>query len=142
MAARYIERTAAAGRAIGFAGIELREIEESRAARPDDRKTEEAKAIRGLLPSRSSVIALDENGKQMTSRGFATHLAGVRDQGIANLVFVVGGPDGLDPSFLEMAALKLSFGTMTWPHQLVRIMAAEQIYRAVTILTGHPYHRD
>jgi 23S rRNA (pseudouridine1915-N3)-methyltransferase len=142
LVARYIERTAAAGRAVGFSGVGLREVEESRAARPDDRKMEEAKAIRGLLPSRASVIAFDENGKQMTSRGFAAHLAHLRDQGIADLAFVVGGPDGLDAAFSAAVSLKLSFGTMTWPHQLARIMAAEQIYRAVTILTGHPYHRD
>lgn len=142
LAARYIERTVAAGRAIGFTGIELREIEESWAARPEDRKAEEAKMLRGLVPSRASIMALDETGKQMTSRDFAAQLAGVRDQGIPHLVFVIGGPDGLDPAFLKTAALTLSFGTMTWPHQFVRAMAAEQIYRALTILTGHPYHRD
>jgi 23S rRNA (pseudouridine1915-N3)-methyltransferase len=88
------------------------------------------------------VIALDENGTQMTSRGLATELGRARDQGIASAAFVIGGPDGLEPAFLASASLTLSFGAMTWPHQLVRIMAAEQIYRAVTILSGHPYHRD
>jgi 23S rRNA (pseudouridine1915-N3)-methyltransferase len=142
LAARYIERAAAAGRAIGFSGVELREAGESRAARPDDRKREEAKAIRGLLAPPANVIALDENGAQMTSRSLATELGRARDQGIASAAFVIGGPDGLEPAFLASASLTLSFGAMTWPHQLVRIMAAEQIYRAVTILSGHPYHRD
>jgi 23S rRNA (pseudouridine1915-N3)-methyltransferase len=141
LAARYIERAAAAGRAIGFSGVELREAGESRAARPDDRKREEAKMIRGLLAPPANVIALDENGTQMTSRGLATELGRARDQGIASAAFVIGGPDGLEPAFLASASLTLSFGAMTWPHQLMRIMAAEQIYRAVTILSGHPYHR-
>jgi 23S rRNA (pseudouridine1915-N3)-methyltransferase len=141
LAARYIERAAAAGRAIGFSGVELREAGESRAARPDDRKREEAQVIRGLLGRPANVIALDENGAQMTSRSLATELGRARDQGIASAAFVIGGPDGLEPAFLASASLTLSFGAMTWPHQLVRIMAAEQIYRAVTILSGHPYHR-
>jgi len=142
LAARYIERAAAAGRAIGFSGVELRETGESRAARPDDRKREEAKAIRGLLAPPANVIALDENGTQMTSWSLAAELGRARDQGIASAAFVIGGPDGLEPAFLASASLTLSFGAMTWPHQLMRIMAAEQIYRAVTILSGHPYHRD
>ena len=141
LAARYVERAAAAGRAIGFSSVELREAGESRAARPDDRKREEVQAIRGLLAPPANVIALDENGKQMTSRGLATELGRARDQGIASAAFVIGGPDGLEPAFLASASLTLSFGAMTWPHQLVRIMVAEQIYRAVTILASHPYHR-
>ncbi len=142
MASRYVERAAAAGRAIGFSGVELREAGESRAARPGDRMREEAQAIRSLLMPRTGVIALDENGKQMTSRSLAAELGRARDQGIASAAFVIGGPDGLEPAFLASASFTLSFGAMTWPHQLVRIMAAEQIYRAVTILSGHPYHRE
>ena len=88
------------------------------------------------------VIALDENGKQMTSRGLATELGRVRDAAVTGTAFVIGGPDGLDPAFLASVSLTLGFGTMTWPHQLARIMAAEQIYRAMTILSGHPYHRE
>ncbi len=142
MAARYVERAAAAGRAIGFSGVELREAAESRAARPDDRKRQEAQAIRSWLMPHANVIALDENGKQMTSRGLATEICRARDRGMVQLAFVIGGPDGLEPAFLASASLTLSLGAMTWPHQLVRIMTAEQIYRAVTILSGHPYHRD
>jgi 23S rRNA (pseudouridine1915-N3)-methyltransferase len=84
------------------------------------------------------VVALDENSTQMTSRGLATELGRVRDQGVASAAFVIGGPDGLEPAFLASASLTLSFGAMTWPHQLVRIMAADQIYRAVTILLWPP----
>jgi 23S rRNA (pseudouridine1915-N3)-methyltransferase len=142
LAARYIERAAAAGRAIGFSGVELREIAESRAARPDDRKRDEAKAIRGLLPPSIKVIALDENGKQLTSLGLAAELGRARDAAVAGTAFVIGGPDGLETTFLASVSLTLGFGTLTWPHQLARIMAAEQIYRAMTILSGHPYHRE
>jgi 23S rRNA (pseudouridine1915-N3)-methyltransferase len=142
LAARYIERAAAAGRAIGFSGVELREIAESRAARPDDRKRDEAKAIRGLLPPSIKVIALDENGKQLTSLGLAAELGRDRDAAVAGTAFVIGGPDGLESAFLASVSLTLGLGTLTWPHQLARIMAAEQIYRAMTILSGHPYHRE
>ncbi|MGB7045531.1 MAG: 23S rRNA (pseudouridine(1915)-N(3))-methyltransferase RlmH [Methylocella sp.] len=142
MAARDVERAAAAGRAIGISGVELGEAEESRAARPDHPKREAAKNIRGLLAPAANVIALDENGTQMTSRSLATELGRARDQGLASAAFVIGGPDGLEPAFLASASLTLSFGAMTWPHQLVRIMAAEQIYRAAAILSGHPYRRD
>jgi 23S rRNA (pseudouridine1915-N3)-methyltransferase len=142
LTARYIERAAASGRPIGFTAIELREADESRAGRADERKKEEAKALRGLLPARCNVIALDESGEQLTSRAFAARLCRVRDEGAGSLAFVIGGPDGLDPGFAATAWLKLSFGAMTWPHQLVRIMAAEQIYRAMTIASNHPYHRD
>jgi 23S rRNA (pseudouridine1915-N3)-methyltransferase len=141
LAGRYIERAAAAGRATGFSAVELREAAESHAARPDDRKREEAIAIRGLLPPRAAVIALDENGKQMTSRGLAAELGLARDAANATTAFVIGGPDGLEKAFVASASLTLGLGTMTWPHQLARIMAAEQIYRAMTILSGHPYHR-
>jgi 23S rRNA (pseudouridine1915-N3)-methyltransferase len=78
----------------------------------------------------------------MPSRGFAEMLGHARDEGVAGAALVIGGADGLDLAFLASASLTLSLGPMTWPHQLVRIMAAEQIYRAVTILSGHPYHRD
>jgi 23S rRNA (pseudouridine1915-N3)-methyltransferase len=142
LARRYIERASAAGRALGFSGIELREIEESRAARSEDRKKEEAKALRGLLPASCNVIALDEKGEEMTSRAFAARFCRARDEGVASVALVIGGPDGLDPAFVASAWLKLSLGLMTWPHQLVRTMAAEQIYRAMTIASGHPYHRD
>jgi 23S rRNA (pseudouridine1915-N3)-methyltransferase len=142
LAGRYIERAGAAGRSIGFTNIELRELEESRARRGADRKAEEAKAIRAALTSGVEAIALDEGGKLLSSRDFAFHVGKRRDLGVAALAFVVGGPDGLEPGFRDSTSLVLSLGPMTFPHQLARIMAAEQIYRAITILSGHPYHRD
>lgn len=136
---RYFDRAASAGRGLGFA-IEQREIDESRARRPQDRRREEAKAIRALLDEATRIIACDESGRNLTSLDLAADLARSRNQG-APVAFVIGGPDGLDPDFRAGADLTLAFGAMTWPHQLARIMAAEQIYRAVTILAGHPYHR-
>lgn len=142
LAERYIERAGVIGRAAGFSDITLRETDESRSARPDDRKKQEAKALLRVLPASCKVIALDETGDVLTSRGFAERLCRARDAGAGSVALVIGGPDGLDPGFLASAWLKLSFGAMTWPHQLVRIMAAEQIYRAITIASGHPYHRN
>jgi 23S rRNA (pseudouridine1915-N3)-methyltransferase len=141
LAARYIERAAAAARGIGVASVTVRELDESRARRAEDRKAEEAKAIRAAIGS-AEVIALDEGGENVSSREFARRLGQRRDSGAAALALVIGGPDGLAPEFRAAAAMVLSFGAMTIPHQLVRLLAAEQIYRAVTILSGHPYHRD
>jgi 23S rRNA (pseudouridine1915-N3)-methyltransferase len=139
---RYIERANAAGRAIGFAGVELRELDESRARRPQDRKSEEAKTICAAAPPGAELVAFDEGGKLLGSRDFSADLARRRDAGSSALALVVGGPDGLAPELRDKASLVLSFGPMTFPHQLARIMAAEQLYRAMTILSGHPYHRD
>ena len=140
LALRYIERARAAGRPIGLT-IECREIDESRGRRPEDRKDEESKAIVARLGPGDQIIALDETGQAMSSMMFAGLVRRARDTGIGGLAVVIGGPDGLDPGFRQSATHVVAFGAMTWPHQLVRIMASEQIYRAVTIITGHPYHR-
>jgi 23S rRNA (pseudouridine1915-N3)-methyltransferase len=87
------------------------------------------------------IVALDEHGKSMGSEAFAALLARWRDEGKPAVSFLIGGADGLDPELLNAGALALSFSPLTWPHQLVRIMLAEQLYRATTILAGHPYHR-
>jgi 23S rRNA (pseudouridine1915-N3)-methyltransferase len=137
---RYLERAAAAGRNLGFT-VEHREIDEGKTRRPQDRKLEEAKAIRALLGDSARIIVCDEAGKALTSAELAADLGKSRDQGVPMLSLVIGGPDGLDPDFRAAADLVLAFGAMTWPHQLARSMAAEQIYRAITILAGHPYHR-
>jgi 23S rRNA (pseudouridine1915-N3)-methyltransferase len=88
-----------------------------------------------------TVAALDQRGAAFSSMGFAERLASWRDAG-KDPVFVIGGADGLSPAVLARADLKISLGPMTWPHQLVRVMLAEQLYRAQSILTGHPYHRE
>jgi 23S rRNA (pseudouridine1915-N3)-methyltransferase len=141
LVARYAERCVASGRKIGFTGFEMREIDESRARRPEDRKAEEAAAIDSLLPTQARKICLDERGKPLTSEAFARKLGDWRDAGSPACALVIGGPDGLDTALRDKADLTLAFGAMTWPHQIVRALAAEQIFRAITILSGHPYHR-
>ena len=94
------------------------------------------------MPTASKIVTLDETGKSLDSLGFARIIGTARDAGAGSLTVVIGGADGLDTEFRRSADHVLAFGAMTWPHQLVRVMAAEQIYRSVTILAGHPYHRS
>jgi 23S rRNA (pseudouridine1915-N3)-methyltransferase len=141
LAARYFDRLAKSGPGIGleFAGVV--EIAEGRSQSADERRRDEAARLRAGIGSDAALIALDERGKSITSEQFASRVAALRDGGRRAAAFVLGGPDGLDPAFRAEAELTLSFGQLTWPHQLARIMLAEQLYRAVTILSGHPYHR-
>ncbi len=142
LVARYLDRAVGTGKAIGLTGFDITELPESRASNAATRKADEAKALAAALPSGSVRIALDEHGKTLTSEAFANRIATWRDSGKPALSLVIGGADGLDPAFTAAADLTLSFSPLTWPHQLVRIMLAEQLYRATTILTGHPYHRE
>lgn len=141
LVARYLERAVQSGRALGLSGFEVAEVAESRASAAPTRKAEEAKALRAALPA-GVTVALDERGRGLNSEDFAKQLARWRDEGRPAAGFVIGGPDGLDPAFTAAADLTLGFSPLTWPHQLVRIMLAEQLYRATTILSGHPYHRE
>jgi len=141
LAERYSERFGELGRKLGFRGLEIHEIPESRARDAATRIAEEATAISALIPEKSVVVALDEHGSNIDSPAFARHLGGWRDESVANNVFVIGGADGLSPDLRRKAKLTVAFGTATWPHQMVRVMLLEQIYRAATILAGHPYHR-
>ncbi len=138
---RYLARAAAGARGVGLTGVELREVEESRARRPEDRRADEARLLRPLASPGARLVLLDERGKQATSEQFAADIGRARDASAAAYMVLIGGPDGFDSAFRDGAHLVLAFGAMTWPHQLARIMAAEQIYRATTILAGHPYHR-
>ena len=141
LADRYAARFDDAGRRQGFRGIEVREIAESRARDAATRIAEEAAAIAAIIPEKSVVVALDEHGDSIDSSTFARHLGRWRDEQVANNVFVIGGADGLSPELQRKAKLRMAFGRATWPHQLVRVLLLEQIYRAATILAGHPYHR-
>ena len=136
LAKDYAERATAAGRALGLGPVEILEVE---ARKPG--KAAEAAALGPHLAD-SHVIACDEHGQALASRAFAERIARLRDDGVRRLVLVVGGADGLDKSLLDAANARLAFGPQTWPHALVRAMLAEQVYRAVTILAGSPYHRD
>ncbi len=142
LVSRYVERAIAGGRQLGLSNFSITELGESRASSSAQRKLEEARTIQEHLPRDGRLVALDEHGKTTGSEDFAHRLARWRDDGAQNLNFVIGGADGLDPAFVKQADLVLSFSPLTWPHQLVRIMLAEQLYRTTTILSGHPYHRE
>jgi 23S rRNA (pseudouridine1915-N3)-methyltransferase len=122
--------------------LELLQVEDKRRAASGELKLREAKLLLAAIPPGALVVALDEHGKTLDSAGLARQIGRWRDQGAGILAFVIGGADGLDASVLARATLVLSLGPMTWPHQLARIMLAEQLYRAETILAGHPYHRE
>ena len=141
LASRYIDRFAKAGPAIGLELAKQIEIQESRAGNSETRKREEASALEKALPDGAILILLDERGKALDSEKFADVIGRYRDGGKRDLMLAIGGADGLDPALYERADMTLNLGSMTWPHQLVRILIAEQLYRAVTILSGHPYHR-
>ncbi len=138
--ARYVERSRASGRALGLSGPEVIELPESRAARAEDRKAEEARALSQKTVG-ASLVVLDERAPSMSSEDFADFVRTRRDGGVRALAFVIGGADGLDPDLRARADLALSFGAMTLPHQIVRLLVVEQIYRAMSIIAGHPYHR-
>jgi 23S rRNA (pseudouridine1915-N3)-methyltransferase len=119
---RYRKRAAQTGRQLGLRDIEIIEIRESRAADAGKRMLEESIALANVIPENAAVAKWRADTRPAT-------------------VFVIGGADGVAPSLREKAELRISFGSATWPHQLVRVMLLEQLYRATTILAGHPYHR-
>ena len=141
LAARYLDRFAKAGPGVGLELVKVTEVAESRASNGDTRKREEASALLKTLPESGVLILLDEGGRALDSQSFAALVGGYRDQGKRDLTIAIGGADGLDTALYNRADATVSLGKMTWPHQLVRILIAEQLYRAVTILSGHPYHR-
>ncbi len=141
LAERYFERLAKAGPSVGLDFSGVKESPESRARSAPERKREEAGKLAEMLGS-GTLVLIDERGKNLPSREIAHQLGALRDAGTGHIVLAIGGPDGHDAELTRKASLILSFGAQTWPHQLVRVMVAEQLYRAVTILSGHPYHRD
>jgi 23S rRNA (pseudouridine1915-N3)-methyltransferase len=138
---RYRKRAAQTGRQLGLRDVEIVEIRESRAGDASKRMLEESIALANVVPQGAAVALLDARGDSLDSASLAAQLAKWRGQGRPAAVFLIGGPDGLSPSLQDKAELKLAFGAATWPHQIVRVMLLEQLYRAATILTGHPYHR-
>ena len=138
---RYFKRLTESARGVGVTGVDLREIDESRARRPEDRREVEAAAIVAAAPSGAVLVALDQRGDSPTSEEWAADIGRARDAAQPAYAVVIGGPDGLSASLRAKARRVVSFGAMSWPHQLVRVMASEQLYRAASILSGHPYHR-
>ena len=133
----YVTRFDRTGRALGLGPLNIVEV--------DDRKgggmAAEAALLRRATPKGAVLCCLDERGQVESSPAFARRLAGWRDAGRGDVTFVIGGADGIDPSLRAEADHLLSFGAMVWPHMLVRVMLTEQLYRAVSILAGGPYHR-
>lgn len=136
LARDYAGRATASGRALGLGPVEVVELE----ARKPGKAAEGDLLLEKLAGA--DLIACDEHGAAWPSRAFAQRIARLRDDGTRHLAFVIGGADGLDPRVLAAARERLAFGPQTWPHALARAMLAEQVYRAVTILAGSPYHRD
>jgi 23S rRNA (pseudouridine1915-N3)-methyltransferase len=141
LAGRYLERASKLGRGMGLHPIEVIEIDESRARRPEERIAQEGVALTALMSGDHVCVALDGRGQSLTSEEFASRLVRWRDAGRGAAYFLIGGADGLTRNLTRPPDLTLALGSATWPHQLVRIMLLEQLYRAATILTGHPYHR-
>jgi 23S rRNA (pseudouridine1915-N3)-methyltransferase len=139
--AHYLGRAEAAGRKLHLSPIAVVEVPESKAATARARKEAEAQALLVKVPSSHRLIALDREGEALSSEAFAALLAKLRDAGAEGVAFLVGGADGLSPEVPAKAAKAISFGALTLPHGLVRVILAEQIYRAATIHAGHPYHR-
>ncbi len=141
LAERYRKRAAQTGRALGLRDVEIIEIRESRADKANKRMLEESIALANIIPASAAVALLDSRGDNLDSASLAAQLSAWRGADRPAAVFVIGGADGLAESLRAKAALRIAFGAATWPHQLVRVMLLEQLYRATTILTGHPYHR-
>jgi 23S rRNA (pseudouridine1915-N3)-methyltransferase len=137
---RFLDRASRPGKAIGLTFAE-RELPESRADAAAARKNQEAASLIASVAPGAVLVALDEGGTSLDSAGLSARLASWRDGGKPGVVFAVGGADGHGAALLARADMRLAVGAMTWPHRLARAMLAEQLYRAVTILSGHPYHR-
>jgi len=137
---RYAERFQQLGRGLGLALTE-REIDESPAKRMEERRADEARRIEALVAGADRLICCDERGAAIDSPGFAGKVGGWRDGGARRLAVVIGGADGLEPALRQRADVVLAFGALTMPHQLVRVVMLEQLYRVTSILAGHPYHR-
>jgi 23S rRNA (pseudouridine1915-N3)-methyltransferase len=135
--ADYTQRFDRTGRALSLGPLTEHEVEDKKNAG----MAAEAELLARVVPSGAVLVTLDERGKLLTSPEFATQLARWRDAGRQDVAFVIGGADGIDPSLRARADFSISFGQMVWPHMLVRVMLAEQLYRAANILSGGPYHR-
>jgi 23S rRNA (pseudouridine1915-N3)-methyltransferase len=139
---RYVDRARRSGRALGFSCPDQIELDEGRETTAALRRKSEGRSLAAALPRGGRRIVLDEAGRGLATRELSALLAKWRDEGVPAAALLIGGPDGHGAELKRSADLVLSLGAMTWPHLLARAMVAEQIYRAMTILAGHPYHRE
>jgi len=142
LAERYFDRLEKSGPAVGLEFSGVTEIAESRAQTATERRREEGQRLQMQLQPDTALVLLDERGKNLPSEELAGRVGLLRDNGRKAVLVAIGGADGHDASLRDQAELVVSFGALTWPHQLVRVMLAEQLYRVTTILAGHPYHRS
>lgn len=133
----YLARFDRTGRALGLGPVQVVEVE----ARKGGGQAEEARLLASAIPKGAVTAVLDERGRTLSSPDFAATLRRWADTGVRDLALVIGGADGLTQEFRDAADFRLSLGPMVWPHMLVRVMVSEQLYRAVSILAGAPYHR-
>ena len=137
----FCDRARKLGRNMGFSAVAVEELAVSKQRDVNARMKDEAERLCTRLPQGAHIVLLDARGKGMTSEDFAEMLGSLRDVGTKDIAFVIGGPDGLAPLPGIKSGRSLAFGPQTWPHLLARALLAEQVYRALTILAGHPYHR-
>jgi 23S rRNA (pseudouridine1915-N3)-methyltransferase len=137
LAKDWCKRATVQGRALGLGPVDILEVETRKSG-----KIAESQALIDAAGPGAFLVVCDERGDAFSSRDFAQRIAKLRDQGERRVAFLIGGADGHSDELRDMARMKLAFGPQTWPHALARAMLAEQIYRAVTILSGSPYHRD
>ncbi len=142
MCERYVSRIKAMGRSLGIGDCRLVVLNEGRGGSAKVRQNAEAQALLQKTTDRAVLVALDEHGKALNSELFSRKIAAFRDEGVSQLFFVLGGPDGHGANVLERATLKLSLSPLTMPHGLARAVCCEQIYRGLTIIANHPYHRE
>jgi len=134
----YIQRAQGLARGTGFLSVEEQQVD----LRSAKTRTDETQSLLDDMPTGAKLVIFDERGKTPKSRQISTQFANWRDDGISQLVLVIGGADGFEPSAIPAGTMRWAFGPQTWPHKMVRVMAAEQIYRALSILARTPYHRD
>ncbi|MAK61657.1 MAG: 23S rRNA (pseudouridine(1915)-N(3))-methyltransferase RlmH [Ponticaulis sp.] len=132
----YLSRARKLGRQLGVRDVQEVELEAG------GRQADECAALLEKIPAGATILLLDERGQNWTSTAFSDHLEKLKDQGCPDLVFMIGGADGFTDEVKTQYRDKICFGSMTWPHKLVRVLAAEQIYRALSLMAGTPYHRE
>jgi len=137
----YAARIQAIGKPLGLSPFDIKEFEAPKGLSGLKRRERESAMLSEAAASGAKRVVLDERGVNIASETFARTIERWRDDGASEIVFMIGGADGHDPSLVASADLSVAFGKATFPHMLVRSMLVEQIYRAATILSGHPYHR-
>ena len=134
----YLKRASGLARGTGFTSVDEQQVD----LRSAKSRFDETKTLLHNLPAGAKLVIFDERGKTPTSRKISQHISEWRNDGVTQLIFVIGGADGFEPDYIPAGTTRWAFGPQTWPHKMVRVMAAEQIYRALSILAGTPYHRD